>query len=225
MRYKHGLEFLFKHDNVSRLEERFTIPFLIGILATIIFIVTWIGDRPSPENYDPIQKGAASFAFGAFSIATMSTAVLPRMVHNLNKKNPRRIRIPRFQNKLIGPTYTVFVLGLNAFLFILILIKCFAWLDVSLHTSLSENGTLNSIDLIIKLCILLELGLDVGCFILLGGKVKNNPVMFCIIVVESIMTIFLFISGGVEFTGVFQPSIILGLALSVGHLITHWINR
>ena len=224
MRYKHGLEFLFKHDNVSRLEERFTIPFLIGILATIIFIVTWIGDRPSPEITTRFRKALRHLPLVLFQLRPCQRLFYHVWFTNSEKESTKD-KDSCFQNKLIGPTYTVFVLGLNAFLFILILIKCFAWLDVSLHTSLSENGTLNSIDLIIKLCILLELGLDVGCFILLGGKVKNNPVMFCIIVVESIMTIFLFISGGVEFTGVFQPSIILGLALSVGHLITHWINR
>jgi hypothetical protein len=55
--------------------------------------------------------------------------------------------------------------------------------------------------------------------------------MFGIIVVESIMTLLLVATKWeglgleIEFTGYFQPSLILGLALSAGHLITHWINR
>ena len=221
----------FKHDSVSRLEEKFGLPFGFAFLFSIFFLVSWFGDRPRPDDFNGLQDALAISAFVLFSFATMSTAVLPRMVHNLNQKNPRRIRIPRFQNRHIGLIYTVFVLGLNLFLFVLIIIKSFAWVDASLHASLSEQGILKNIEQIIVFCILLELCLDVVCFILLGGNVLTNPIMFGIIVVESIMTLLLVATKWeglgleIEFTGYFQPSLILGLALSAGHLITHWINR
>ena len=223
------LKYFFKHDNVKDLEERFASAFLLGFVIFFFFVITWFSNgTPKPEDFDKFSLSLATLSFGLFSFATMSTTVLPRMVQNLSKNQPSKISIPYIQNRFVNDIYKTFIIGINSFILILIIVKYASLLDTSTHVRLSELGFFKGASSIIMFGIIFELLVDVGCFIVLGCGIKSNPMMFCIIIIELILTILLIVTTvmNIDFTSIFfQPTLVLGLALSLGHIFAHAINR
>ena len=223
------LAFFFRHDDVKALEQQFAFVFLLGVLGTFCFLISWFSNgTPKPEDFDLLSEILAISSFILFSFATMSTTVLPRMVQKLSKNQPSKVSIPYLQTWLVTDFYKTFILAFNSFLLILIIVKYASLLDTSIHARLSEVGFLKGANAIIMAGIILEILVDVGCFIVLGCGIKSNPMMFCIIIIELILTILLIVTTvmNIDFTSIFfQPTLVLGLALSLGHIFAHAINR
>ena len=223
------LAYLFKHDDVKNLEERFAIALFAGFATAFLFVITWIvNETPKPEDFDFLSMVLVSCSFGLFSFATMSTTVLPRMVQKLAKKQPSKITIPYLQNRFVDDFYKIFIIAINSFILILIIVKYASLLDSSTHDRLYELGFFKGASAIIMFGIIFELVVDVGCFIILGCGIKSNPMMFCIIIIELFLTIFIIVTSwmNIDFTGIFfQPTLLLGLALSLGHILAHAVNR
>ena len=223
------LKYFFKHDDVKHLEERFASAFLLGFVFALIFTITWFANgRPKPEDFDILSLIAATLSFGLFSFATMSTTVLPRIVQKQSKSQPNNINIPYVQNRFVDNFYRIFIIAVNSFILILILVKYASYLSESLHSSLLELGFFKGASAIIIAGIIFEIFVDVGCFLVLKCGIKSNPMMFWIIMVEITLTALLVVAAvmGIDFTSIFfQPTLLLGMALSVGHIFAHAVNR
>lgn len=223
------LKHFFKHDDVRNLEERFASWFLLGLVFALIFTITWFANgRPNPEDFDILSLITATLSFALFSFATMSTTVLPRIVQKQSKSQPNNINIPYVQDWLVDHFYRIFIIAVNSFILIIILVKYASFVSDSLHSSLLELGFFKGASAIIIAGIMFELFVDVGCFLVLKCGIKSNPMMFWIIVVEIILTVLLIVATflDIEFTNIlFQPTLLLGMALSVGHIFAHAVNR
>ena len=121
------LKYFFKHDDVKHLEERFASAFLLGFVFAFIFTITWFANgRPKPEDFDILSLIAATLSFGLFSFATMSTTVRSELktIQKSAKEHKHTLR----SNRFVDNFYRIFIIAVNSFILILILVKYASYL-------------------------------------------------------------------------------------------------